>query len=390
MNFTLPEARRERMDQLLEYLGDTSRYSEYYDGNRAEDFKKCFDIESEWCWKYADLMLRGMEKRELIYGAEHHIVPRAYYKIIGLNLHQRHHALSASNITTLSYGEHLYAHYCLALCSIGEMTPKMRISFHSMYNMRNRGPHKVTVSDTELIECISNEDFEKIRLSIPRIAKVENEGRTHRWEDPEKYKKEYNEINKEKIRETHRIYREKHKEELSLKRKKYCEEHPELIKQQRKESYARNRESNLAKAKKYRNEHLEWKKEYDKKYREEHLDERRTKDHEYYLVNGEKIRERQRERYANYTDADKERERGYRIKRKDKKAAYDKEYVQRNYERIRERGKEYRMRNRDAIRKLKKAYVERKHAAGYRRRKDPVTGKQHWVFVGLPAQEVAA
>lgn len=79
MTFTLPEARRERMDQLLEYLRDTSLYSEYYIGNRAEDFKKCFDIESEWCWKYADSVLRGLEKRELEYAEGHHIVPASFY-----------------------------------------------------------------------------------------------------------------------------------------------------------------------------------------------------------------------------------------------------------------------------------------------------------------------
>lgn len=42
MSFEIPTADRTRLDQLLEVLGD-----------RADDFKKCFDIESEWCWKYA-------------------------------------------------------------------------------------------------------------------------------------------------------------------------------------------------------------------------------------------------------------------------------------------------------------------------------------------------
>lgn len=38
MDFVLPTASKERLEELLVYLG-----------NRAEDFKKCFDIESEWC-----------------------------------------------------------------------------------------------------------------------------------------------------------------------------------------------------------------------------------------------------------------------------------------------------------------------------------------------------
>lgn len=45
MDFAVPIASKQRLDELLTYLGD-----------RAIDFKKCFDIESEWCLKYADSM----------------------------------------------------------------------------------------------------------------------------------------------------------------------------------------------------------------------------------------------------------------------------------------------------------------------------------------------
>ena len=72
MKFELPVASRQRLDELLEYLGE-----------RAEDFKKCFDVESEWCWKYADLVLRGVNARVLDYGERHHVIPFTYYKSIG-------------------------------------------------------------------------------------------------------------------------------------------------------------------------------------------------------------------------------------------------------------------------------------------------------------------
>ena len=46
--------------------------------------------------------------------------------------------------------------------------------------------------------------------------------------------------------------------------------------------------------------------------------------------------------------------------------------------------------NYEKIRKQQKRGYDDKVAAGYRYRKDPVTGKHKWVFVGLPEQEVAA
>ena len=88
MKFKMPTASRKRLEKLLEYLGD-----------RAKDFKKCFDIESKWCWKYADLVLRGMKRRRLKYAEGHHIVPASFYG-------KRNRAVSNANLTILSFSEH--------------------------------------------------------------------------------------------------------------------------------------------------------------------------------------------------------------------------------------------------------------------------------------------
>lgn len=266
MNFTLPEARRERMEQLLEYLGDTSRYSEDYKGNRAEDFNKCFDIESPWCWKYADIILRGLEKRPGKPGDEvHHAVPRSFY---GVKRNCR--KIDAGNLFTLSYAEHVWAHYCLVWCATGKMQGKMATAFMIMYGKGICNKHALMPSEAELLDAIPEMEIKRIRAMEPRWAKVEADGRTHFSEDPKQYKKDWREANKGKIAEEGKAYREANKGKIA---------------------------------------------EYKKAYHE---------------ANREKVAERERAR------------------------------------------------------------SEAKKAAGYRYRKNPVTGKHVWVFVGLPEQEVAA
>lgn len=309
MNFTLPEARRERMEQLLEYLGDTSRYSEYYSGNRAEDFKKCFDIESEWCWKYADLVLRGLKKRELEYAEGHHIVPASFYG------KRRCGEVDDSNLTSLSYGEHLWAHYCLVFCATGNMQGKMAKAFLVMYRIGMAGSRTLMPSETELFDAIPKIEMRRIQAMEPKWAKVEAEGRTHKCDDPVQYSKDYYEANKEKIAEYQKSYREANGEKIAEGRKAW---------------YEANKEKVL---------------EYHKSYRKSN---------------------------------------------KGKYAAKNKAYREANKGKIAKRQKAFRYANRDYIHDRDKAYCEAKKAAGYRRLKDPVTGKRGWVFVGLPEQEVAA
>ena len=126
-------------------------YKTSYSGNRADDFRKCFDIESEWCWKYADLMLRGMESRNLADTKQHHIVPVSYYKSTGLKCFHNHPSVTTGNITELSAVEHLYAHYLLTKCSIGGMQRLTRDAFRVLINTGGGVPD-------ELVSLIDLED----------------------------------------------------------------------------------------------------------------------------------------------------------------------------------------------------------------------------------------
>lgn len=61
------------------------------------------------------------------------------------------------------------------------------------------------------------------------------------------------------------------------------------------------------------------------------------------------------------------------------------EYYASNKVKIAERDKAYREANKEKIAERNKAWHEAKKAAGYRYRRNPLTGKQEWIFVGLPA-----
>ena len=316
------------MDQLLEYLG-----------SRADDFKKCFDIESEWCWKYADLVLRGLEKRELEYAEGHHIVPASFYR-------KRRCSISDDgNLTTLTYGEHLWAHYCMALCAIGKMRGKMAMAFFVMYWIGMKGCRPLMPSEAELFNAIPEMEMRRIQAMEPKWAKVEAEGRTHKCDDPVKYSKDYYESNKEKILKQRKIYNKTNKKKISEQHKAY---------------YESNKEKIL---------------EYHKSYRE---------------ANEEKILESKKASYEANKEKILERNKAYCEANKEKIAEYRKSYHEANKEKISEQMKAYREANKEKISEYRKSYREAKKAAGYRYLTDQVTGKRGWVFVGLPEQEVAA
>lgn len=312
MNFTLPEARRERMEQLLEYLG-----------SRSEDFKKCFDTESEWCWKYADLMLRGLDVREMEYAEKHHIVPASFYG------KRRCKSTDHHNETTLTFQEHLYAHFCLAFCSIGIMKGKMSCAFHYMFNI---GPKKTKLfKEDDMLAYISSKDLERIKLEIPDIKRVTEDGRHHRWEVSDyEYNKEIYNARRDKKSETNKaLYRR-----TKAKRKKY-----------------------------------------NKKYYKENKDTISLNNKSYYDEHKEQINARSRKNHA------KNREENNRKSR---------EYYAANEDRLREYARDYSATHREERRLKAINYRAAKKAAGYCVQRDPVTGKAKWVFVGLPVQEVAA
>lgn len=279
MKFKMPTASRKRLEKLLETLG-----------SRAKDFKKCFDIESKWCWKYADLVLRGMKKRDLEYAEGHHVVPASFYGKRGCD------TVDNSNLTVLTYGEHVLAHYCLIWCATGKMRGKMVKAFLIMYNVCMAGRKPLMPSEEELLDAIPEMEIKRIQAMEPKWAKLEAEGRTHKSEDPIQYKKDYREANIEYIRAYDR-------ERNSGSRRGYLKEY--LV------SYWESHKSKLQ----------NYKKDWDKK-------------------NAEHLKQYNRDRYAE---------------------------------------------QHDKLRAQQNANYYAKREAGYRRRKNPLTGKSEWVFVGLPA-----
>jgi hypothetical protein len=320
MKFKMPTASRKRLEELLEYLGKTDNYSEYYKGNRAEDFKKCFDIESPWCKKYADIVLRGLEKRELGYSEGHHAVPKSFY---GVKRNCR--KIDDGNLFTLSYAEHVWAHYCACYCATGKMQGKMTKAFLTMYRIYVKGRKHLMPLEAELLDAIPKMEIKRIQAMEPQWAKVEAEGRTHHSEDPKQYWKEYRKFNKEK----YNVYREANKARIAKNHKAYYEANKERITEYNKAWREANKEK-LAKC---------WK--------------------AYRKANRDKLAERSK--------------------------TYCKAWREVNRERIAENGKAYREANKEKILEKRKARYDAMTAAGYRFRKDPVTGKRHWVFVGLPA-----
>ncbi len=335
MTFKIPEAKKENIEKLLEYLGNTELYSEFYDGNRAEDFKKCFDTENPLCWEYAELVLRGIGNRSLT--AEdaperHHIVPFSFYveKYNGGGRWSR--KIAVGNDSLLTCEEHFYAHYCLAMCGIGDMRGKMANACFGMYH--HRGSHKGRKNPLGdgILELIDEYKIKKVRSLITRVQKVDAEGRTHKWEDPVRAQKES-------------IDKYRFSEHGKAKRKAYLEAHEE---------------ENKVYFKAYRDSHKEDASVYNKQYREGHREELAEYQKNYAKENQEHLRE------------------------------YRKEYGKKNAPRISANHAAYYQNNKEKIKAQVKARSDAKIAAGYRQRKNPVTGKREWMFVGVVKTAEAA
>lgn len=269
MDFTLPIASKQRLDELLTYLGD-----------RAIDFKKCFDIESEWCLKYADLIMRGTTNRTLEYGERHHIVPVSYYRENGYDGSRENSIIDKNNWSTLTFAEHLYAHYCVAQCTSGRMMHKMIRAFWTMYSLKTKNKRHVDISELELLESIGDSEATRIISMHESVAKVTEEGRTHHWEDKAKAKHDYAVATRDHIREYKRAYIAAHIEDVRKYKREWAREHSEdqreyrqnnsikikerqktyreenkpMIIAGKKKCYANNREHYLKKANDYRKE----------------------------------------------------------------------------------------------------------------------------------------
>lgn len=348
MKFEMPKADRARLEQLLEYLGDTSRYSEYYDGNRAEDFKKCFDIESEWCWKYADLVLKCLNRKkgDLEYGECHHIVPRAFY-----GKRKDDVTICKGNIVTFTFSEHVFAHFCLATCALECFSMSMAVAFSMMYGYRGKISKMVMPEETVLIEGLPEMEVRRIRSMNPNGSRIDEEGRTHYFDDPIMATKEANAYRYERLRP---VIREQQREKYAANREDICK--------QRRDDYAENKNGVRDKAIKNSN-----------KYRQENPVKVAACKHSYYEANKDYIKKRTREWEQANPERARENKHKWRIN---------------NREKANSRSKQWKMDNREQYLANEKSWRERKIAAGYRIRLDPITGKRHWMFVGIP--EVAA
>ena len=350
MKFKKPIASRKRLEQLLEYLGDTRNYSTCYSGNRAEDFKKCFDTESKWCWIYADLVLRGMEKRHLQYAERHHIVPRSFY---GKKHRRDSKELCRGNMTRLTYGEHVYAHYSLAKCARKNMLEKMAIAFYMMYGNESKCSDKILPDDSVLIESIPEMEVNRIRSIDRNVSRLDAEGRTHYYEDFDKA-----------VKEANRTYYEKNKRRHNKKSTEYYRSHEEEIKSRNKTRYQNNeagvRDAALMRSSKYR------------------------------LENPEKVKEQRRRYYMEHADEIKEKTRKWEAENPGRKRETARRWRHDNQEKAREHSRKWKRENHEKVLAAGKDYRERKIAAGWRIRLDPATGKRHWMFVGLPGKSEAA
>lgn len=341
MDFVLPTASKERLEELLVYLGD-----------RADDFKKCFDIDSEWCWKYADLMLRGLQTRSLEYGEQHHIVPFCWYKVNGCKANRLSMEVCDHNVTILMFSEHILAHYCAAMCGINEMRDKNAVAFWHMYNVKQRNTHTLPDLD-ELYDVISTADAIRVRSMIDKIARLDAEGRTHRWEDPKQAYKDYRAAYKEAIKLRVQRHYAEHKDEILAYQKDYYMNNSDKVKARNKTYRANNSDKVAA----YQHDHYIQnkadKQEYDKEYRRKNNKRIKARSAKYRKENAPKIAE--------------------------KKHTY---YVE-NKPMIAEKAKQHRIETREETSRKKKEIYNQKIADGYRYRKDPNTGKHTWLYVGL-------
>lgn len=365
MNFLIPKASVHSLAELLEYL---SRPCKNYSGNRAEDFKSCFDLTSKWCWMYADIMLRGLANRTLDYGERHHIIPFAFFSNNGYSSGRYTKYTTELNLAVLDYQEHVYAHYCCAKCSKVSIANKMAHAFYKMYSV---GTKTGKLPDSaEVLKYITEADINMMKLKIPNVRQVSLEGRHHSWEVPmEVFRSEYHAAHRDERNIKSRRYHAEHKSECNARSRAYRQEHLDELREYDRNRNAARKDDRKIYNKKYHLEHREERLEYAKKYSAEHHDE---------IIAYMKTYNAKK---ANSPEA-KEYRKQYNIDHAEHRNAYMKDYYADHKEERAEYKRKYMAEHGDEVRAKKKTEYAEKIAAGYKYRKDPVTGKRGWIFVG--------
>lgn len=377
MNFTLPTASRKRLDELLTYLAQPC---ENYPGNRAEDFKAAVDVESEWAWMYAALVLRGMKQRKLPYAERHHMVPFSWYKMNGFKGTRNSPYVCENNMSVLTYAEHTYAHFCLALMSAHIIKGKLATAFCRMFSYKSR----YLPGNEEVLNVISADDYDKVRLLQPHVAKVEAEGRTHGWVDINKARQEYRDLHKVEraerelkryydkkdiILEQKKVYYSSHREERSIANKEWRELNKDVLKEKRQT---------------FRKEHPDIVKERDRIKYYKHRDTILVHHKQYYAEHKEECNEKSRKYYAEHRDECKEYNKVYHSEHRDELNAQSRKWHHEHRDYANMRRKAYALAHKEEDAAKRKAKYDAKVNEGYRIRTDPVTGKRGWVFVGRP------
>lgn len=177
----------------------------------------------------------------------------------------------------------------------------------------------------------------------------------------------------------HRVYREANKERIYSRMKKYREKNKDIL---------------LKQVKEYANEHRDQRKAVHKKWLAENKEDQRIKMAKYRSEHRAELAEKQRNYYESNKDIaqaaarrwkEEKKAAGYRFL-KDPVDGKRKWIFVGNWEAYREAHKAdrkaYLAKNKDKINAQRKANRDAKIAAGYRRRIDPVTKKEVWVYVG--------
>lgn len=337
MDFVLPTASKERLDELLVYLGD-----------RVEEFKKCFDIESEWCWKYADLILRGTSQRKLDYAERHHIVPVTFYRSNGYNGFRWAKVVTDNNLTTLTFGEHVYSHYLMVHCVNAKYRGGCASAFWKLYTCNSKSTNRLP-EDIDIISSIGELDAVRIRSMIDSVSKVDKRGGTHSWGDIKQQKREWAEQNKDRLKKQRHDNYMANREQRLLDSAIYYAQNPEVhLKASRKYSKTHRQEINEKSRQAYHAD-PQHRNEINKRSNEKHKEARKQHRKEYKAVNAPRIKQQNHLYYE---------------KNKDDILAYGKKWAAQNPDKVKEKDRRYKAKQK---------------ADGKMWRMNPTTGKRCWM-----------
>lgn len=165
----------------------------------------------------------------------------------------------------------------------------MRLSQHKYYKRNNMyySSSKLNLDNcciSAIEECNEQNRYEREAYWIKEIECVNDRQMGNNF-DEKQYRKQYNELHKEKIKEYHKKYRIDNKEKIKETQKKYNELHKEKIKEKKKQ---------------YRTDNKDYFSQYKKQYHQEHKDEISKNRKQYYLENRERLLEQKKEYNKNH------------------------------------------------------------------------------------------